>query len=1261
MRRISVFLVCFLLTTLISFGQEKKPDELLSNAIYLEEVKGNLEEAILIYQDIIKKYPEQRAIAAEALFHLGLSNEKLGNKKAKGYYETLVNSFGDQTKFVRIAKERLSLLLRVKELIKKGEEEYKLSRIYSGHNFPHSISPDGKKLALLKDWSDIILMDIVTKEEVRLTNEQNNISKIIWSPDSKMIAFIDNPGNIYVVPAKGGQSKMLIMADPEAKKTKDDIYFTCWTSDSKKLLFQVPSKGLFAIPASGGEWEDIFTFQDSSKAKEYENITLSPDGRFVAYEFTQDGNLDIYVMPVDGGESVRITKNPAEDRVPQWSYDGRWITFFSFRTEKPSAWVIKITPDGKLGSMPFQYSRGNLLGGNWAKNDKVGYISVIRTENIYIANPDGSNEYQLTEFPAFNKNPRWSPDGEITFSSDYDQRLNSFRTWTVPSKGGKAKLLDSDESYIWSRDRKLMAFVPKANPQKILMVSAEGGEPKELVTIDGSIDHLEWSPDGKGIVFSYSITPKKYSNVTEFLRKRLSGISIISIDGGKATKLIPAEKNGVVFWSPRWSPDGKKIAFRTWNQNAYEKGGEKEIAHGIWTIDAEGGEPKLIVDTKNDGYKLCWTPNGKYIVYEERINEMDFELCKVLADGGEPEKMNIRGRSAAFSPDGKKIAYSRRLEGYYEFWLVENFLPLEKLAQKEKEVEAAPKTITSQKVWSGPDTDMSGTPSPDGEFLTFMDYETGNLAIHNILTSESQLITKEATWEKPMQFTTGSKVSPNGKQIAYSWYNVNSNYEIRLTDVDNPQPKVLYGNKGEDVYPAAWSADGKIIYARSHLNKTQQTRILAITIASGEIQILKTIDVPYWTHLSASPDNQFIVFDVSKEKDNGNFDIHMISTISNIETSLIEHPANDRLLGWFPNKNQILFKSDRSGTWDVWTVSVLNGKPIEEPKRILTDFGQISPMGFTNNGTFYYSFHSRKFTALSSPLDIVNAKLELESGKPMLGSIMYAELSPDGKSIAYTKEIQETAGPGWYYRPLFVMDLESGKEILLLDWDEARYPKWSPDGKTISITGYEKGREFEKDYRGGIYTIEIESAKVTEILAFSMLEEKEAGVTRSISEWSKDQKSIYYNTINQLIKRELKSGQEEILFQNKMISKRTLDLSPDGEWLLFSCENHINIIPSHGGEAKTLYSLGEDSKIEIATWSPDGKYVFFVEQLKKGSVLWRITNEGKNPIEVCQLKGPIPSISIHPNGNEMIITAFNEEVEIWRTTNLLLDRDTTVK
>ena len=152
MKRIIVLLVCFPVFIGICFAQEKKPDELLNTAIYQEEVKGNLEEAIAIYKDIVKNYPKQRAITAEALFHLGLTNEKLGNKKAREYYETLVKSYADQPKFVRIARERLSKLLAASKvdtapLIPKFTKINIPTRL----NESGALSPDGKNLVLASD------------------------------------------------------------------------------------------------------------------------------------------------------------------------------------------------------------------------------------------------------------------------------------------------------------------------------------------------------------------------------------------------------------------------------------------------------------------------------------------------------------------------------------------------------------------------------------------------------------------------------------------------------------------------------------------------------------------------------------------------------------------------------------------------------------------------------------------------------------------------------------------------------------------------------------------------------------------------------------------------------------------------------------------------------------------------------------------------------------------------------------------------------
>jgi len=99
---------------------------LMTAAIYEEEVSGNLDKAINLYLDILKKFPTDRKVVAKSLYHLGLVSEKMGKPKADEYYKKLINDYPDQTEMCTLARARLALYKNVLEH-KPGDRKSGLS------------------------------------------------------------------------------------------------------------------------------------------------------------------------------------------------------------------------------------------------------------------------------------------------------------------------------------------------------------------------------------------------------------------------------------------------------------------------------------------------------------------------------------------------------------------------------------------------------------------------------------------------------------------------------------------------------------------------------------------------------------------------------------------------------------------------------------------------------------------------------------------------------------------------------------------------------------------------------------------------------------------------------------------------------------------------------------------------------------------------------------------------------------------------------
>jgi Tol biopolymer transport system component len=648
-------------------------------------VEGNLEAAIETYKKLLAEFPGNRPLAAQAQLHLGLCYEKLGLKETEKAFQKVIDNYPEQSEAVKIAKEKLSILLKIKAQIEKGVAEHTLTKIFESSEKSFGfISPDGKKLALVGGEGDVWLREVVSGAETRLTRTPTFKYWCFWSPDSETLAYLDVLNGLYVVSVKGGEPRTLIKSNSDFIKAGNYAWPTGWTADNQMILCQVSKRGLCAIPLSGGEWKDIFKLPAQYTEKDFTLLTLSPNGKFLAYQSTKSGNSDIYVMPVDGGNSIQITNHPAPDSWPTWSFDGKWISFLSLRSGDSEIWVTRISPDGHSEGEPFQIFRGYSVMDscfNWTRDGKIGISLSTGVSNIFIKELQTGKETQLTNTLTQERHPRWSPDGsQIAFISYREGKSN---LWTIPSEGGEANKAtvnvpnpDAILRYItrpsWLPDGTWLAFGGFFGEDRgIWTIPAKGGSPEKMkFDFDPRVDCCDVSPDGATIAFDY--TGAKEGNPIKGSRDFEEDIYVIPFKGGSPQRITRIAKSGLSFNSPRWSPDGKMIAFRSMDWFEYNEGKNSEE---IWVCEFPGGEPKAITKKmKAFLTHLSWSPDGKTIIFS--ILEKDkSQIYAVPSDGGEIKKLDIEGFSPDFSPDGKRIAYGKNLQGKFEYWLVENFLP----------------------------------------------------------------------------------------------------------------------------------------------------------------------------------------------------------------------------------------------------------------------------------------------------------------------------------------------------------------------------------------------------------------------------------------------------------------------------------------------------------------------------------------------------------------------------------------------------------
>ena len=338
----------------------------------------------------------------------------------------------------------------------------------------------------------------------------------------------------------------------------------------------------------------------------------SPDGKLVAYVVTKIDkaqnrrNSSIWMAATDGSRAPwQFTTSPQSSNSPRWSPDGKSLAFLSSRPESAPA---------------------------------VGATAEPPRNQVYLLSMNGGEAKRITSLKNGVSLFRWSPDGTrlVVVSrigpSDSRTTESKDRSDVRHYKNSSYKFNDSG----WFDDRRTHFWV----------VDVKHGEAKQITEgNDWNDSDPQWSPDGKRIAFVSNRTGKEYDE------NRNTDVWVINADGsGALTKISDHDESDN---QPRWSPDGKSIAFT---------GEVRDRDHPkIWLAPATGGAPSTLAASNLDLIPggLEWSNDGKSLYFETGVKgELHLFRVDVPTKSVSQVTSGARGvRSADFNFASGKMVY----------------------------------------------------------------------------------------------------------------------------------------------------------------------------------------------------------------------------------------------------------------------------------------------------------------------------------------------------------------------------------------------------------------------------------------------------------------------------------------------------------------------------------------------------------------------------------------------------------------------------
>lgn len=585
--------------------------------------------------------------------------------------------------------------------------------------------------------------------------------------------------------------------------------------------------------------------------------------------------------------------------------------------------------------------------------------------------------------------------------------------------------------------------------------------------------------------------------------------------------------------------------------------------------------------------------------------------------------------------------------------------------------------VTTRRLWSTTGTSLGlSTIMPDGAGLATTDWKTGEPAVLDLASREFRRFRADGE-PRDEGVALQTVASPDGSQIMFMWYPAQSEEgHLRVVDVATGESRMIMAEDsvtGESLWPLAWSPAGDSVFATmSQRDVGGGVKVVVIPVAGGTPRLVHAFpgDAPWWVY-GLSPDGRWLLYSHELLRDEqSRSDIYIVDVRGGGARALVEHPADDLLVGWLPGTDVVLFSSDRSGTTDLWSVRVERGRTSGEPRLVRSDFFRSTIVGFGDDALFYRVETGSQGPAVIN-VDPQTGALRGAASPPLthFGNVYYPTLawSPDGQTLA-----APSWGPG--PRTVTVHSMATG-DSRVFQLDEGVHPaamEWAADGTALILRAREAWQT--RTSRQHFLRLDLVTGTTTRLFAAAdeadpppLLRFRVTPDDRSIV--LRQQRALVDGgTEMKLVLRSLDDGSERELYRTSGFIPE-FSISADGTQLAFvqqvrESSDSLFVMRMDAAEPLRAVAGWENDEVTLLGWLAAGNALLAARLTEDGKAeeILRVELDGSvtvvgispfKPVRGQRVAGYYRSrLVLSPAGNRLVHVVNDIGEELWRMDGL---------